>query len=189
VGSRDRLLTEVLWRMAQRSIERAQARRTRDGIEGVIQVVRLFARQVLASRSLRRFIAAEPQTATRLLTSADGGVQRQAIEATTRLFKEVGLTGHAFPIDGVLAQPRLADDPDRVAYLLVRIVESVCFAELAGTRPDLELIEQTIRAMLVRACTPRRSRVTRFMDAAMCLALTWVPDALFSESRLPLALA
>jgi hypothetical protein len=183
VGSRDRLLTEVLWRLAQRSLERAQARRTRDGIEGVLQVVHLFARQVLASRPLRRFIAGEPQTATRVLTSADGAVQRQAIEATTRLFKEVGLTGRAFQVDGLLASPRLADDPERVAYLLVRIVESLSFAELAGTRPDLDLIEQTIRAMLVRACTPRQSRVTRFMDAAMCLVWTSVPD------HLPMALA
>ncbi len=187
VGSRDRLLTEVLWRLAQRCIDRARARRTRDGIEGVVEVVRLFARQALASRSLRRFIAAEPQTATRVLTTADGGVQQLAIAATTRLFEEVGLAGHAS--NGALAPARLAEDPERVAYLLVRIVESLCFAELAGTRPDLDLTEQTIRAMLVRACTPRQPRQNRFMEAAMCLVWSSMPEALLTESRLPLALA
>lgn len=178
----------MLWRLAQRSIDRARSRRTRDGIEGVLEVVRAFSRQVLASRSLRRFIASEPQTATRVLTSADGGVSQLAIAATTRLFREVGLTGRAFTPDGALAPPRLAQDPERAAYLLVRIIESLCFAELAGTRPDLDLTEQTIRAMLVRACTPRQRNLTRLMDAAMCLAWASVTD-LMGESRLPLVFA
>lgn len=195
VGSRDRLLAEVLWRLAQRSLDRARARRTRDGIDGVLQVVRCFSRQMLASRALRQFVAREPETATRVLATPDGGVNRQAIAATIRLFEEVGLTGHPSPLhllgvaDGATGVPRLAEDPGQVAYLLVRIVESLCFAEIAGTTPDLDLTQQTIQALLARACTPRQSRVNRFLEAAMCLVWSSLPDAVLIESRLPLALA
>jgi len=195
VSSRDRLLADVLWRLAQRSLDRAKARRTRDGVEGLLEVVRCFSRHMLASKSLRQFIAREPQTATRVLATPDGGVNRLAIAATIRLFDEVGLTGGPSPLavlglaDREVVAPRLVEDPARVAYLLVRIVEAMCFAEVAGTTPDLDLTEQTIRALLVRACTPRQPRPNRFMEAAMYLAWSSLPDALLIESRLPLALA
>jgi hypothetical protein len=189
VGSRDRLLSEVLWRLAQKGIEEAKIRRTRDGIEGVLEVVGHFARHTLASRPLRRFIATEPHTATRVLASADGGVSQLSIAATVDLFREVGLTGRRHDGNGLLAPARLADDPARVAYLLVRIVESLCFAELAGTRPDVDLAEQTIHAMLVRACTPRQRNMARLLDTAMCLMWTSLPEALFTDVRLPLVLS
>jgi hypothetical protein len=179
VGSRDRLLGEVLWRLADDCLEHARSRRKQDGIEGVLEVIRCFSRQIVASRPLRQFIAREPETAARVLGSPDGGVQRRAIEAVVCLFEEVGLSRRSpdRPTSG------LVDDPRRVAYLLVRIVESLCFAEPAGTRPDLDLNEQAVRGLLVSACTPRRSGASRFMDAAMCLMWTSVPDALLNEGR------
>jgi hypothetical protein len=186
VSSRDRLLGEVLWRLAERALDHARARRKQDGIEGVLEVVRCFARQVLATRALRTFIAREPQTATRVLATPDGGVHRRAIEAVMCLFEEVGLPRRS-PYD--LATAGLVEDPERVAYLLVRIVESLCFAEVAGTKPDLDLTEQTVRGLLVRACTPRQSRVSRFLDAAMCLVWTSVPEVLLAESRVTTVVA
>jgi hypothetical protein len=182
VGSRDRLLGEVLWRLAAGALDQARDRRTSDGIEGVIEVVRDFARRMLATRPLRAFVAAEPETATRVLVT----VHRRGIAAISALFDEVGL-GKRGPFDG--AATGLVDDPERVAYLLIRIVESLCFAELAGTRPDLELTEQTVRGLLVQACTPRQSRLARLRGAAMCLVWTSIPEALLAESRLPLVLA
>jgi hypothetical protein len=181
VGSRDRLLAEVLWRLASRALDHARERRTQDGIEGVLEVVRHFARQTLATQPLRRFIAAEPETATRVLVT----VEQRGIAAVTALFDEVGL-GKQSTYD--LAFPGLVEDPPQVAYLLVRIVESLCFAELAGARPDLHLTEQTIRGLLVRACTPRQSRFSRMRAAAMCLVWTSIPEALLSENRLPMVL-
>ena len=189
IGSRDALLADVLWRLAERCLDRARARRTRDGIDGVLQVVRAFSRQLLASRALRRFVINEPETATRVFTGRDAGLSQLAIAAATRLFHETGLTGRSASLDAspTLAPARMAEDPERVAYLLVRIVESLCFAEVSGTRPDLDLTEQTIRALLARACTPRQSRVAKVFGAAMCLAWTAAPE--FAESRLSLVLA
>jgi hypothetical protein len=183
VGSRDRLLGEVLWRLAAGALDQARDRRRSDGIEGVLEVVHDFARRMLATRPLRAFVAAEPETATRVLVT----VHRRGIAAVCALFDEVGLgkrdSSDLSPAGG------LVDDPERVAYLLIRIVESLCFAELAGTRPDLELAEQTVRGLLVQACTPRQSWLTRFRGAAMCLLWTSVPEALLAESRLSLILA
>jgi hypothetical protein len=102
-------------------------------------------------------------------------VHRLAVVAAVRLFDEVGLRGDT-------SLPRLRQDPTRVAYLLVRIVESHLFAHLAGTRPDLDLAEETLRALLVRACVPHQSRVTRLMDTAMCLVWTSMPETV-AESR------
>lgn len=182
VGSHDRLLSEVLWLLASQALDQARERRTNDGIEGVLEVVRHFARQTLAARAMRTFVAREPEAATRVLVT----VHRRGIAAVTALFDEVGLSKRS-PYD--LSTPGLVEDPQRVAYLLVRIVESLCFAEQAGTRPDLDLTEQTVRGLLVRACTPRQSRMTRLRSAAMCLVWTSFPEALLTESRLPLVLA
>lgn len=190
VGSRDRLLGEILWRLASQTLDQARERRTHDGIEGVLEVVRHFARHTVAARALRAFVASEPEAATRVLVTA----HRRGIVAVTALFDEVGL-GKPGPYD--LAGPGLVEDPERVAYLLIRIVESLCFAELAGTRPDLDLTEQTVRGLLVQACTPRQprkpvdrasNRFTRLRTAAMCLVWTSVPEALLNESRLPMVL-
>ena len=185
VSSRDALLGEVLWRLTERCLDRSRARRTREGIDGTLEVVRTFARHALASRALRGFVAQEPQTATRVL-GPDGVVHRRAIEATLALFDEVGL-GKRSPYD--LSTPGLVEDPTRVAYLLVQLVESLCFAELAGTRPALDLTEQTVRGLLVRACTPRQSKATRLMNAAMCLVWTSVPDVLLRDGGVTLAAA
>ena len=61
--------------------------------------------------------------------------------------------------------------------------------ELVSERADLDLAEQTIRGLLVRACTPRQSRFARIRTAAMCLMWTPIPEALLTEGRLPLVLS
>ena len=176
ISSRDRLLGEVLWQLAKQGMDRARARRTQDGIEGVLEVVRQFSDELLDSKPFRRFIANEPEAATRVLFSPAGGLHRRGVKAVKELFDEAAPAG-----------PWIVDDWDNTAYLLVRIVESQYFAEmLAGTPPDRDLAERTIHALMVQACTPRRSRLARTIDAASCLMWTSVP-ALLCDGRLTLA--
>jgi hypothetical protein len=187
MSSRDRLLAEVLWRLTSETITWAKASRTSDGVDGVIEVVRAFTRGALSSKALHRFISHEPEAAVRVLSTPAGGVQHRAIAALRGLFEETGLCGP--PRDGVPGL-RLVENPDDVAYLVLRIIESVCCATpLTGSQPDPDLTEESIRALLVRACTPRQSRARRFMDAGVCLVWTTLPDALLTESRLPLVIA
>ena len=176
INSRDRLLGEVLWRLADRSMDRARARRTQDGIEGVLDVVQCFSNELLDTKPFQHFIATEPEAATRVLFTPAGGLHRRSVKAVKELFDESAPVG-----------PWIVDDRDNLAYLLVRIVESLCFAELlAGTPPDRDLAERTIRALMVQACTPQRSRVLKALDAASCLIWTSVP-ALLWDGRLTLS--
>lgn len=187
MSSRDRLLAEVLWRLTSETLSRAKASRTGEGIDGVIEVTSAFMRAALASKALHRFVAHEPEAAVRVLSTPAGGVQRRGVAALRELFEETGLCGPS-PNGG--PGMHLVDDPDEVAYLVLKIVESVCCATpLTGTRPDPDLAEESIHALLVRACTPRPSRARRFMHAGVCLVWTTLPDALLTESRLPLVIA
>jgi AcrR family transcriptional regulator len=176
ISSRDRLLSEVLWRLVSDSIDRARALRTQTGVDGVIEVVRTFSDELLDATPLQHFISSEPEAATRVLMTPAGGLHRRSVKAVKELFEEAAPAG-----------PWILDDRGNLAYLLVRIVESLYFAELlAGTPPDRDLAECAIRALMVQACTPRRSRMTKILDAASCLMWTSVP-AFLSDERFTLA--
>jgi AcrR family transcriptional regulator len=177
INSRDRLLGEVLWQLAERTMTRARQTRTRDGIEGVLDVIRVFSDGLLDSKPFRTFLANEPEAATRVLFTPAGGVHRRAVKLVKELFVE------AEPAEG----PWIVGDHDNLAYLVVRIVESLYFAELlAGMPPDRDLAERTTRALILQACTPRRSPAMKAVDAASALLWTSVP-ALLCDGRLSLA--
>jgi AcrR family transcriptional regulator len=187
VGSRDRLLGEVMWRLVSRSLARARARRTSDGVDGVLEVVRDICTSILASRPLRRFVTQEPEAASRLLGGASvGGVHARAVHAAQRLFAEVGLrpASRGDLLGDSMGEGRL-NDSAAVADLVVRIVESACFASAPAARVQLELSLASIRGLLVEACATdgRRARLPRMrklLDTAFCVAWTPVPN-LFGE--------
>jgi hypothetical protein len=146
IHSRDELMSDVLWCLANGELARARQERTCDGVEGVLQVARGFSRRLAGSRALRRFLADDPQTASRILFTPAGGVQRRAVEATRQLFAEAGPPDEPIWLHG---------DLDKLAYLFVRIFESMYYAELLhGTKPDLDLVEHVARALLQRAAEP-----------------------------------
>jgi AcrR family transcriptional regulator len=190
VGSRDRLVAEVLWRLAEQAIERGRHRRTQDGVEGVVEVFQFVARTLLSSRGLRTFLAQEPDFALRLL-GVSGGVHRRAVISATLLFHEVGLVKPLpdMSLLGFETGTWLSDDPERVAHLFVGIIESLCFAEpVGGAEADRDLAEQAIRGLLAGACAPSRSRkIKRLLDATMCLIWAAIPGVL-TDDRIPLAL-
>jgi len=133
VGSRDALLADALWLLARRQLEAARHTRRHSGANGVIEVSRRFAADVRAAEPLRRFINAEPQTAARVLFTTANAVHYRAVHAQHEVFVEAGLT-------------RAGLD---VAYLYVRIVESVLFGELfRGPRVDFAVAERALRALL-----------------------------------------
>jgi len=177
INSRDRLLGEVLWQLAERTMTRARETRTRDGLEGVLDVIRVFSDGLLDSKPFRTFLANEPEAATRVLFTPAGGVHRRAVQLVKDLLAE------AEPAEG----PWIVGDHDNLAYLVMRIVESLYFAELlAGLPPDRDLAERTTRALILQACMPRRSVALKAVDAASYLIWTSVP-ALLCDGRLSLA--
>lgn len=140
VNGRDRLLGDVLWRLGRPIWAGARAARTRTGVEGVLEVTRRFAELLLASKPYADFLRTEPETAARVLFTASGGVHVRAIAAQKEVLAEAAGPGDAWGGGA---------DLDHVAYLYVRIVESMLYARLlTGREPDLALAERAVRALL-----------------------------------------
>ncbi|MEU7528223.1 QsdR family transcriptional regulator [Saccharothrix sp. NPDC042600] len=134
--SRDGLLADALWTLGGRVLERAR-RRCADGgaaggVDGVLRVTREFVAQVNSAAPFRRFLCREPGTAARVLLH---DVHRRAVAAQRDILRSV--------------KPWPPGELDQAAYLYVRLVESVLYAELLGGAPvDLHLAERAARSLL-----------------------------------------
>ncbi|MFG2924648.1 QsdR family transcriptional regulator [Streptomyces sp. NPDC048305] len=136
-GSRDALLTDVLWELADHLLARARRRRTRAGVDGVLEITRYFVTALRASAPFEAFLRAEPDTARRLLTG--GCVHRRAVLAQRSILLEAEGRDRIWSGSGI----------DDLAYLYVRVVESALYAELLSRRrPDFDLAERAARAVL-----------------------------------------
>ncbi|MFI9818454.1 QsdR family transcriptional regulator [Saccharothrix variisporea] len=130
--SRDALLADALWLLGDRVLDRARQRRTVGGVDGVLQVTREFVGQLHSAAPFRRFLAREPDTAARVLLH---DVHRRAVAAQRDILREV--------------KPWPPGELDQAAFLYVRVVESVLYAELLGGTPlDLGLAERAARSLL-----------------------------------------
>lgn len=142
VGSRDRLLGDVLWTLADRTLERAHREVTTVGLPGILEVSRRFKELTLGFEPFRRFVRSEPETAFRVLLTPAGRVSERVVEAWADIFRK-GIA------EGALTLPF---DVDWFAYVFVRTGESMLYSDvLAGREPDIELAELAQRA-LFRAC-------------------------------------
>src|SRR4051812_14969083 len=113
VGSRDKLLVEVVWSLAERGLEAARERAagTR-GAERIVAVVTALLEIVIANPGMQRWLAEEGEHAMRLLTRREGGFQPRLIAAVQELLEE-----EADTLD-------LPVDLHELAYVIVRLVES-----------------------------------------------------------------
>jgi hypothetical protein len=138
-GNRDGLLGDALWHLGRRLLDHARRNRRQPGPDGVIEVSRRFADGIWSSPPMRRFVADEPQTAARVLFTPSGEVHRRAVRAQGEIFLEAGAAGPG-------------DDVFPLAFLYVRIMESVLYSELfAGRRVDFAVAERALRALLARS--------------------------------------
>lgn len=142
VGSRDRLLGEVLWRAGSRITDRAWARaETRGrGAERILAAAEDFNASLVANAPLRGLLVQDPATAFRVLFMPEAGVHRRMVERWRRLFAELrAQDGFAHPL------------PDEeLAYVFVRLGESIIYAELlGGLEPDVALAARVQRAVLL----------------------------------------
>jgi AcrR family transcriptional regulator len=139
VGSKERLLGEVIWSFAEAGVAQARAEALGTGADYVLDVVARFTRLNAEFTPLRRFISAEPELALRLLTSKDGPVQERMIAVARELLAEQVEAGSL----------TLALDVDALAYLMVRVSESFLYSDLiAGSEPDTEKGVEAVRLRL-----------------------------------------
>jgi AcrR family transcriptional regulator len=139
VGSKERLLGEVIWSFAENGVGQAREAATGTGADYIVDVVRRFTRLNATFEPLRTFIAADPQLALRLLTSKDGLVQERMIAIARELLTE--------QIEAGRLEPPL--DVDTLAYLMVRVSESFLYSDLiTGSEPDTDKGVEVVRLLL-----------------------------------------
>ncbi|MEA2210528.1 MAG: hypothetical protein QOF83_476 [Solirubrobacteraceae bacterium] len=144
IGSRDRLLVEVLWSLAERALGAARAETAGSGAERIVQVTTRFIEIVIADRGMQRWLADEGEYAMRLLTRHETSFQPRLIAAVQELLEEEARAGRLeLPVD-------LHD----LAYVIVRLIESYIYLDLiTGQDPRTRSAEPILR-MLLRDSVP-----------------------------------
>jgi AcrR family transcriptional regulator len=141
VGTREELLGEALWRLADANIAQA-ARETPPALRGGARLAETFGRYIRAvdaAPGLRAFIEREPELAMRILTTKASPVQARSVAAVERLLDEEIAAGHLDP----------PLEPHDLAYVIVRISESFLYANLiTGEPPDVEKARLAVAALL-----------------------------------------
>jgi AcrR family transcriptional regulator len=141
VGSREQLLVEVLWSLAEPTLERERGVVNETGGERVVRILTNFIVAVLSNTGVNRFVEQEGELALRLMTRADAGFQPRLIEWVEKLLVEECAAGRL----------ELRADISDYAYALVRVLESYVSLDLiTGEKPDAERAEHVLRLLLVR---------------------------------------
>ena len=139
VGNRARLLGDVAWALAERTIDHELEHSETRGGERIAEVVTGFIEAVRTNEGMRRTVAQEGPVAVRLMTAGEGAVQPRLVEKfRTILEAEVG--GGAFTPTAPL---------DEIAYALVRVCEACVYLDLlVDQHPDLDRVARMIRAVI-----------------------------------------
>jgi AcrR family transcriptional regulator len=141
-GTRDGLLVETLWSLAERALtDAAAAEPDEAGAERVVGIVCRFLATVIDDPGMRRWLGEEGEHAMRLLTRHASGFQPRLIAA----------------IEGLLCDEPVVElpvDPRELAFVVVRLIESYTYLDLlTGERPDAERARPILR-MLFRLDAP-----------------------------------
>jgi AcrR family transcriptional regulator len=153
VGSRERLIGEVLWSFAENGLAQARAAARGAGADYIVEVVERFARLNASFEPLRRFVEQDAELALRVLTSKNGPVQGRMIAVARELLTEQVEAGRLTP----------ALDVDTLAYLMVRVNESFLYSDvITGSEPDVDKGVEVVRVLLhAGPLPPRRNRRRR----------------------------
>ncbi|NLU74020.1 TetR/AcrR family transcriptional regulator [Streptomyces sp. HNM0575] len=140
VGSRERLLDEVVWWRSRHALVDAvrlsSGQRGADRITAVVSHVLSMAEK---DRALHAYLENDPRAALRILTGVQSKSQRCMVGAVERLLELERDRGH-LPLDDIPA----------AAYAIVRISETFLYSDVIADRaPDVAAAVRMIRAMLV----------------------------------------
>jgi AcrR family transcriptional regulator len=145
VGSREQLLTEILWSLIDPTIN--TLRKTRNnasqpataGQSPAAAVITGTVRAVIASTGMQRFLDREGDLALRLLTT-------RASDFETRL---TALIGELINEEASAGRLNAAVPQEDLPYVLVRIMESYIYLGLiTGEHPDPDRATKVINALL-----------------------------------------
>ncbi|MET1072971.1 MAG: QsdR family transcriptional regulator [Umezawaea sp.] len=137
VGSREQLITEVLWAATRKSFDTYRT----EAVEGPRAAAALtaFVRDVNEHPGMQQLLRDEPAFALGLLTSTSGEYQQRYVGLIRELISEdrgAGLVSSEIPLDDL-------------AYTAARITESYIHTRvLIGEQPDARRAEVVLRVLL-----------------------------------------
>ncbi len=149
VGSREKLIGEVLWSFAEDGLKQARAAAAGTGADRIVGVFQHFIHLNAAFKPLRRFIEQDPELAMRVLTSKSSPIQGRMIAAARELIAEQVAAGALTPVLEI----------ETLAYTLIRVAESFLYSDvIAGSEPDVERAVQVVRVLLQAHPVPPRAK-------------------------------
>jgi AcrR family transcriptional regulator len=156
VGSRDLLVSEILWSLCDELMTATAARQHGRGAQRVAAICEAAVRALVEFEPLRRFVRSDPEYAVRLLTSKLGPVQGRAIDRVRALLQ--------YEADrGALVLPLAVDT---LAYLIVRLCESFVYADATSDQQiDVADAGLAIELLLSGRVMPRRASRDAARDA------------------------
>jgi AcrR family transcriptional regulator len=139
VGSREQLLVEVLWSLAEPTLRHERESVTEEGAERIIRILTNFIVAVLSNQGMARFVEQEGELVMRLLTREDAGFEPRLVAWVHDLLVEECEAGRL----------ELPADPSDYAFGLVRVLESYVSLDLiTGETPAPERAERIFRLLL-----------------------------------------
>jgi AcrR family transcriptional regulator len=139
IGSRDRLLVEVIWLLADRALTASDRSTKAQGAERIVQITTKFIDTVIANPGMKSWLVEEGEQAMRLLTRHETDFQPRLIGAIERLLTDERDADRLdIPVD-------LHD----LAYVIVRLIESYIYLDLiTGEDPETRTAEPILRMLL-----------------------------------------
>jgi AcrR family transcriptional regulator len=139
LGSREKLLVEVVWSMGRKLLDHVEARVHTTGGDRIADVIVGFLDGVIRSPAMRTWLRDEGEYAMRLLTRHDTGFQPRLIGAVHELLEREHAAGAL----------NLPVDSRELAYVIVRLIESYTYLDLiTGEEPDARRAEPILRMLL-----------------------------------------
>jgi hypothetical protein len=145
VGSREQLLTEILWSLIDPTIANLRkthchaGRRAVSGQSPAAAVITGAVRAVIANPGMQRFLDREGDLALRLLTTKASGFETRLVALIADFVRQEAEAGRLTTV-----VPR-----DDLPYVLVRIMESYIYLGLiTGEHPDPDRAARVINALL-----------------------------------------
>jgi len=144
VGSRDQLLVEVVWSLADRTFDKllTDPATIQPGRSRSAAVLDAWAHAVIHNPGMRTFVEHEGELALRLLTT-------RATDFQSRL---LGVVRSLLTADVENARVQTAIPLDDLTYVVVRIIESYVYLSLiTGAPPDADRAGRVLHALLPSA--------------------------------------
>jgi len=141
VGSKDRLIEEVLWSFAKPNFEKALRETPGTGVDHIVGVHRRFMTALADFEPMRRFVHDNPTTAIRIQSKDPMYAHGRFIQAAAQHIGEQASLGYC-----TLPAPAL-----EMAEMIVFTNGALLYSAIIGDRPTAPVIEQacTIDRMLL----------------------------------------